>query len=390
MNRMINLRIPFIAVAGMLVSLYAHAQNIDAERMKRDIEVAENVLATLIKQELENQQTFFGIDITGTYQPGYGVTFRVPSEHSVPIAMTITSDEFNYGATVISDGNGRLQLRRPRTPDAPKDTNAMTLADELLKKREIVEDSLRVMYNSRIIRAAQNFILDYGDFVSQLRPDERIVVTNQSDRNMFYFRAGKRSRISVEGQRRDITAFRQGQLTREQAIKKLTVVNTETIETREADLEMLSSIFSRLYRPDLSKTYFTEGNVYYERLRDFGAVFYMRVVSSSETGFGRYTLPTAGLENVEQATRDKKVSELYPIFENEIKDNIVEYGRTVKSLGDNESLVFNIALTRCKGCGIPESLELSVKASVLKEFAAGKIDKNAAVRKISIKKGANQ
>src|SRR5690606_15709428 len=126
---------------------------------------------------------------------------------------------------------------------------------------------------------ATNFILDYGDLLSELGPNEKVVVTNQSDRPRF-FQPGKRSRISVEATRQDITALRQGKISRDQAIKRLIIVNTEALDTREPDMEMLSSIFSRLYRPDLSKTYFLQGNVYYERLKDFGTIFYMQMVSS--------------------------------------------------------------------------------------------------------------
>jgi hypothetical protein len=81
---------------------------------------------------------------------------------------------------------------------------------------------------------------------------------------------------------------------------------------------------------------------------------------------------------------------LYPVFELELKDNILEYGRTVKSLDDDEELVFRVNMTKCTGCDIPSSLELSIKASVLKEFNAGKIDRKAATAKFAAKKGQNQ
>ena len=357
--------------------------------MKRDIEVAENVLATLIKQEFEQQRTFFGFDVKGSYQPGYGVTFRVPSDHSMPFAISIRGNDLQQ-ATVISEGNGYEYSFRTNGDGQLAEENAVKLKDRAEEKRRASADSVRSDYNDRIIRAAQNFILDYGDFVSQLGQQERIVVTNQSDRPHFYFNPGKRTRISVEGSKADIISFKQGKINRDQALKKLTIVNTESVEVKEPDMEMLSSIFSRLYRPDLSKIYFIEGNVYYERLRDFGTIFYMQMVSSVERGMNRYAIPTLGLEAVDQQTRDKKVAELYPAFEQDIKENILEYGRTVKSLKDEESLIFNIALTRCKGCGIPGTLELTIKSSVLKDFSAGRIDKSAALGKISVKKGASQ
>ena len=375
-----------------MASLTGFAQAVDEERMRRDIEVAENVLSTLIKQEMEQQRIFFGLDVKGTYQPGYGVTFRVPDQ-SMPFVFSINGDDVR-GTTVIANGNTYQYSYRTDSEgdvEVAGDDGAIKLKDKIKEKRMMSADSARAQYNDRIIAAAQNFILDYGDFISQLGANEKIVVTNQSDRGQFvYFAKGPRTRISVEGTRADITAFRQGKMTREQALKKLAIVNTESVETKEPDMEMLSSIFSRLYRPDLSKTYFLDGNVYYERLKDFGAIFYMRVVSSDEQSPGRYIMPTVNLEGVDQATRDKKVKELYPAFEEDVKENMLEYGRTVKSLKDTESLIFNINMTRCKGCGIPSTLELSVKGAVLKDFATGKVTKNEALTKIQMKKGANQ
>src|SRR5690606_40532571 len=53
------------------------AQKVDEERMNRDIAVAENVLTTLIKQQFDNQRMFFPLEVRGSYQSGYGVTFTL-------------------------------------------------------------------------------------------------------------------------------------------------------------------------------------------------------------------------------------------------------------------------------------------------------------------------
>ena len=119
-------------------------------------------------------------------------------------------------------------------------------------------------------------------------------------------------------------------------------------------------------------------------------VYYLQMYSGVEIDYQRYAMPTLGLEDIDLATRNKKVAELYPAFEKEMKENILDYGRTLKSLKDNEQLIFQIKLTRCTGCGIPTTLECTIKGSVLKEFNAGKLDKNAALSKITVKKGANQ
>ena len=231
----------------------------------------------------------------------------------------------------------------------------------------------------------------------ELTPENVIAalkVTNQGDQPRMwvnrYFTSPKRSHIFVEASKSDLLQYKQGKLTRDQMLAKISVVNTESVDAPEPDLELLSSIFNRLYRSDLSKTYFTDNSIYYERLKNFGAVYYMKVYSSNQSDMFKYSMPTLKLDDLDQATRDKKVKELYPVFEKELKENMVEYGRTVKSLNDDEQLLFNVKITRCDGCGIPYSLEASVKASVLKDYASGKLSKEAAAGKVAIKKGPIQ
>jgi hypothetical protein len=378
------------------------AQKIDDERMTRDIEVAENVLGTLIKQELNQQRGFFGMEIKGSYLPGYGVTFRLPGDMSGALLPV-----WEGSNAVIWNGRsqgGTISVTTPQPPparqvgdesdeqDEDRDRDRVyTLKDKERARRNMDMDSLREVYNGKIIKAAKDFVLDYGDFISQLGANEKIVVTNQGgDHRNWYFGNQKRSHISVEALRSDVAAFKQGKLTRDQAIAKLRIVNTESVDVKEPDMELLTSIFNRLYRADLSKTYFTEDNIYYERLRDYGVIYYMQVYSGYNADYKRYNMPTVDMKDVDQATRDKKVTELYPRFEQDIKENMLEYGRTLKTLKDDESLIFNIALTKCKTCGIPASLEVSIKSTVLKDYGAGKIDKNAALSKFTVKKGPNQ
>jgi hypothetical protein len=194
----------------------------------------------------------------------------------------------------------------------------------------------------------------------------------------------------VEASKGDLTQLRQGKITRDQLIAKIKVTNTESSGKMEPDLELLTSIFNRLYRSDLSSNFFVNGNAYYERLTDYGAIVYMQVYSSNQVEGGKWDMPTVDLRDVDQATRDKKVKELYPGFESELKENILEYGRTLKSLKDNEQLVFNVTLTKCKGCGIPSDIEVSVQNSVLKDYSSGKLEKNSALGKMTVKKGASQ
>ncbi len=371
--------------AVLVLTIQLAVAQIDEERMKRDIEVAENVLSTLIKNELSKTHAFFGLEVEGTYQPGYGVTLRVPSDYSAPFVISTGGQR---GAAVYSYGEVPVAVDVQGVTERRDQQEAIALRRVVETRTSEAMDSARTEYNKRVVKAAQDFIVDYGDFISQLAPNEKIIVTNRSYNRYHLFR-NKRTHIQVEGTKGDVTAFRQGKLTREQMLGKLTVVNTETVDERDKDLELLTSIFDRLYRADLSTTFFTDGNLYYERLKDYGAVVYMQVYSSRGVEEVR-VMPTLGNLQLTEEERNKKVVELYPKFERELIENILEYGRRMQTLKPEETLVFNVMLTKCQGCGIPSTLEVSVSGAVLKDYDAGKMDRSAAISKFSVKKGPKQ
>ena len=399
-------------VCVMLMSTLAFAQSkVDDERMQRDIEVAENILSTLIKQQL-GKRSFFPMEVQGSYVPGYGVTFHLPSEF--------------FGNMIFMQGDGDIwNMETPPIPEEPVvpgepshpvksysysySTNedkarqevrrsGMKGKTKIARERSANSDSSKIAYNEKLLQAAKTFIADYGDLLTQLQPNEKITITNKGEGRNFPmvwvgsggFEKRKQTIITVEGTKSDINQFRQGKITRDQLISKLHVMNSEVSDELQPDLELLTSIFNRVYSRDLSKTFFCDDNIYYEKLKDYGAVYHMQVYASNQIDEGFYNMPTVHLSDIDQETRDKKVKELYPQFEKNIKEDILEYGRTLKSLKDEEVLMFDVTMTRCKGCAIPATLELSVKYSVLKDYSSGKITKDAAMTKINLKKGPDQ
>jgi hypothetical protein len=393
-----------VFIGMMLISVFAFAQNkTDDSRMQRDIEIAENVLSTMIKQQL-GKRNFFPLEVHGSYLPGYGVTFRLPNEFFGNMFF-IAPDGGNFNvdffpsAPAIPDEQHRVSsysLTYDNPDDSESGDNVKVRSKNLKKKLKTNSDSATNATNEKLLEAAKNFIADYGDLLTQLQPNEKIIITNKSEGNNKMMMWGdfkvKRNVMSVEGTKGDVTQLRQGKITRDQLMNKLRVMNNEVNDELQPDLELLSSIFNRLYSRDLSKTFFCDNNIYYERLKDYGVVYHMQVFASSQIDEdeGLFEMPTVRLREVDQQERDKKVKELYPQFESSIKEDFLEYGRTLKSLKDDEVMNFEIQLTRCRGCHIPSTLELSVKYSVLKDYSSGKISKEAALGKISMKKGAEQ
>ncbi len=370
------------------------AQKQDDERMRRDIEVAQNVLSTLIKQQFGNQRVFFPLEVKGSYQSGYGVTFTIPTDFTAPIVFSITGANDNVFISGGNQSNSRNGVYYEMEVEDMDDPNATRLRDRNKEKKRMDLDSIRNAYHGKVIDAAKTFIADYADMITQLQPSERIIVTNHRNQSQTwvgqFYNAQKRTLLSVEAVKSDVLAYRQGKISREEMLGKIKTINTETVDKAEPDLELLVTMFNRLYSADLSKTFFTENNIYYERLKEFGVIYYMQVFSAIEIDYGRFRMPTVGLNNIDLETRNKKIKELYPKFEQELRENILEYGRTVKSIGDNESLVFQVRVTRCPQCGIPATLEYTVKGEVLRDFNAAKLSRDAAISKIDLKKGNDQ
>lgn len=391
------------------------------QRMQQDIEVAENILGTLLRQET-GRRGFFPVEVKGTYMAGYGVTLRMPVSYGMnsfviagvpePDMVEIGPGSYSYSWSSTREeavlakeeaerANVEAELAKEEAERARDEERirraerdrVVTRPPRPPKASREGDDSAAFKAQKRFMEVAKSFLADYGDVISGLKPEERITITNQGDNFeggfaevWFNGRKSRRQMMSVEAKRGDIEQLKQGKISRAEFLNRLKVVNTESTDAVDPDLEVLASLFGRLYREDLSKTYYVQGGINYERLKDFGAMYYMKVYSSLERDDDRFSMPTLDLRDLSQEERDKKVKEIYPRFEAELKENMVEYGRTLRSLKDEEQLVFSVRLTKCEGCGIPATLELSIKAAALKEYSAGKSTKEATLAKINVKK----
>jgi hypothetical protein len=399
-----------------------NAQVKDEQRMIRDIAIAENVLGTLIKQQVNNQRGFLPIEINGSYQAGHGVTFIVPSDLTVPLVMMMTGPSADFfmfeqndlfedfemppNPPITIEGTFSFEQIERSVQDASKAQQRASVAMERSNRsRELAErsrvqiknqmDSAKNALNDQIIAAAKIFLVDYGDMITQLPSTEKIVITNQESksnmRGVQFFSTPRRTVLEVEMNKEDMMAFKQGKISRDEAVKRVKVLNTETIDALDPDLELFTSMLTRLYRLDLSKSYFVDDHsITYERLRDFGVIYYLNVFASLSRNYNRFAIPALQLDDIDLETRNKKVKELYPTFEADLKDNIAEYVRVLKSIKDSERLVFQVNITKCVGCNIPSTLEVSVSGADLNKYVAGKQSKDAFLKNIDVKKGKLQ
>jgi hypothetical protein len=365
----------------ILMSMTTYGQNVDMERMDRDLEVAKNVIESLLGQD--NSYFMWSRNIDASYLEGYGVIFTLPNDF------------------VYSVGSGRaVGVSSYRRAEADyRRSEAAVLAEEDAKEKADQAEAMEkaaTEAGEKTKEAITNFLVDYSDLIGQLNPTEKIMVHSKAQDDFLISIVGEgsstwsieeeggTSSFSAEIERKDVSEYKQGKITREEAIKRIEFTESKPAE-KEQDLELFASIVRRLYSPDLSKTFFTEKEPRYERLNGFGVIFYMNTYSSYEND-RLYSMPVLGRDDVDADERKKTIEELYPVFEEELKEVLVEYGRTIKSVDDDEVIMMKIKSTRCKDCSIPESLELTVKKSILSQFDQRKISLDEAKRSVKIQR----
>ncbi|MEM1407535.1 MAG: hypothetical protein AAGG59_12220 [Bacteroidota bacterium] len=368
-----------LVVALAAVATFCTAQGIDEERMERDIQIAQNILSTLENEAASSQIFVYGRDrFEGSYVEGYGVIFNT---------------SHRYGRTIIADTKGTYKIYG----DAAIGSFPEGSSSRGVNAFKLNLDSLTQSQHKEWVEKMKTFLVDYADLIGQLKPENKIMVTSGSGNKGDWFaleaRASGTSTINegptVEISKKDLIDYKSGKINRNEALKRVKVISAASKEEVAQDVELLASIFERLYKSDLSNTYYLSGGVGYGKIPEFGVVFRMRVYSSSRNeGFHR--IATRNQSGLSQDERDEIVKGMYPDFLKELKRNIIQYGRTVKSLEGNEMLMFKVRLTECKGCEIPKNLELSIKASDLKSYDSGKINESSAIAKLNVKEIGKQ
>ena len=397
------------------------AQSLDQEKMERDLEVAKNILATLMKNDLDVY--FDGRNIEADYVEGYGVIFTIPRHfmyfHVPPPKITppdIRIEGISNGNTFIISGmddDDSIRENKEALEEVKKaQEEAFRVQQEALEdmqeemkeyqeqmKGEMEKWSENVAeQNEKFQESMITFLADYADLIGQLKPEDKILIRQESPYEDYNFvfagsdvfgadAADENSGpggLSMEVTKKDISSYKGGKISLDEFTDMIEVSSSEPKE-RRADLEMFANIFKQYYSPRLSKTFFTEGTPSYELLDNFGVIYKINTYSSYMEGT-LFHMPVLGEDKVNSEERKETIEKLYPEFEKEVKSFIIDYGRTIKSLKDDDMLILKIRMTQCEDCSIPRTIEVMVKMDVLKQFDQQKLSRDKALAAISVKK----
>ena len=374
----------FILICTILLSgIMGISQNIE-----KDLEVAENILSGMIKTHLKENGRFFpsSFEVSSNYTEDVGVFFDVRARNMfLTGAIAQAGDELSRVYYDFADGQS-FTVKSGIDEDEDEDED---------------EDDEKEDTQTSIKNACIEFLAEYGHIIRGLSPSEKIIINISPERNGL-FRLSRNSNVtttigyaneddetfslSVQVDKQSIDDLRAGRIDRDSFEDRVEVEEMTYEQYKSEDMELFLSIFTRLYEKDLSETYFLSMNppLYYEKIKDRGVIFYMKVFSSNMSGAFHF-IPTKGLNKLSQEERDEVVEEMYPDFVDELKENILEYGRVIKTMEAKDILFFKIKLTECEGCTMPEKITLSIPYSAIQDYSDGKLSLDAAKNKFSLK-----
>jgi hypothetical protein len=395
-------------------------QGIDQQKMDKDLKVAQTVLNSLVNDNKSVHWSNNNQDKQTQYIEGYGVilslnrnryfAFNFPTEMPpMPDFSNAIAKSFEVIEDIqidISDENideadrAQMELERAERREelAQRQAELEKRAAVAMQRAQFKIQEMDSIRTEKIAENTENvldFLLDYGHLLSQLKDSDKILVMEKGQDLRFFRDANrveriKNNRLSVEANMKDLRAFQNGDIDREEAKSRIVVNEKMEVKPLAKDLTLFQTILKRLYAQDLSDTYYLNGGMAYEQIEGLGVIFYMDMVSSIRSGNEFWNVPTQDEEDLTQEERDDLIKSMYPKFEEELKANIIEYGQNVNSLADNEQLIFKVDITECTNCEIPEAIELQIKGKTLNGLNSRKLSKAQALNEIKVIKGDMQ
>lgn len=406
------LSILFIAVLAM----NTQAQDIDADRMHRDLEVAENALSTIItpnKGQFPKISYYGKENISAEYLKDYGVIFSVSNSGYGTMNLFTTTETIHSGSVLEErvessevDGKAHFienskvfladyasiigQLNDKEMISIRKGGSDMHVGHIDLEKvyfaKSAAEYKVKAKTREKTKKKEKAVKKDKAD--KKDKGKERVIVDVATPEVVWgsNMSAREESEIIIEASVGKINDLRKGKISREEFFKSVRVEENIRDFSKDADLETLSAMFSRLYEKDLSDTYYCTIKPKYSKLTNFGTIIKMKFYSSYEDN-GIYSMPTIGKKGLTLEERDNHVMELLPKFESDFKENLVNYGRTLKNLDSDEVLMFEINMTTCKDCNnFPRYMKFSIKKSDLHKYNKGSLSMKDAIKKVNVER----
>lgn len=384
-----------IGLLSVLITPQLFAQNIDANRLNRDIRIMENILAELFRTQTEiataetitfERGNLRQRGIRGTYLNDFGLIFMIPAD-----------DPFSPGLRVQRSGNTFYYNSNSESE------NAKPKIDETEIKSRVAE-----------------FLLEYASTIGQLADENKIMVIHGaksgSNRTVWNYRVSVNGTvvdekdseslpvISASISMKDLRDYRSGRLDEAKVKQRITFANSEGKEYM--DLKVMGNIFETALRNETEESFRMSGGISFLMLDNYGAIFsfdarygggrnilFGRLVDTQRrlrmdpTQSGRRDEDRAQdaetLEN-EAAKLKENISTAYASLKTNVTEYMVDYGRTLSSVNTDQFILTSVNVSSAGIEGIPERVDFQIKKSVLEQLDRGKISREEALNSVSI------
>ncbi|MBD0254997.1 MAG: hypothetical protein ICV83_04695 [Cytophagales bacterium] len=403
-----------LLLAGWLGgTAYGQNAQVDKDRMERDIDIMEKVLNELFKNAAGNRSQKFYLSSSrtaqGSYVPGYGVLFIAPAYSGSFGVKNAYNYVYSSGGTnrtvVVTEGDwkGTMSYTGPSDEDKDKDKgekqkektgkNAPQAPDRA-RRLSNVQDSILQAHTNLVTTNMREFLANYADAIGQLAPNDRVmIIYNENARNDHYesVRACETCetrtmpRISAEVKREDLTAFRSGKMSRKELDSRIRVNADNPGKENYAEYKVFAGILESLY-PVSREVPYRVRNIGYHVLPSFGVIYLVDMGLRNESP--NVVTIRDGEVRKTKTERDSAQArirtEAYGQFRNDIREAVLDYGRTLRNLSSDQVILLSVALPTCEGCNVPPRANVSVKKSVLEAYEQNKMNRQQALEAITV------
>ncbi|WP_420385949.1 hypothetical protein [Roseivirga sp.] len=347
-------------------------------KMEKDIIILQNVLGDLFSNN-EGDRFFSSRNAKGMYIPGSGVMFSLNS--SV------------YGSALVElvSARERESQRADRTEEPDLDV------DEMNKKNE-----------ENLKQKSREFLANYGSLLSELKSGEKIML------NIEYSEAvdRDRDRISTGGARvayigsrsnkkrmqssisaKTLSDFTSGKISLDQAMNSVEVNIKGDSDKEMSDVRIMAGILDDLLQNTMDGKLRRRSRTSWSYFDGFGLMFNIQMSTTVSSNLVVYSQGAAGtVSRISKDDRDKEreemlkdLEEVFPEFEEMLKENIIQYGRTLRSLGTGESIIVNVDLgTYFRDSKLPRSIRMVIPKSTIEAYAKGQKSLDQAKQDVDI------
>ncbi|MBO3700634.1 hypothetical protein [Roseivirga sp. E12] len=337
-------------------------------KMERDIIILQNVLNDLFNEGNRFYSSSRGAK--GIYVPGKGVIFNMGS-----------SSRSSYDVIFAEQVAIQNVEREEKTEQTTEEKN---------KERE-----------DKIKSVSKDFLVNYGSILSDLKPGEKVMLnvnysalreptkssqnglTIQGGANVIY-RGGSRTekkRLVSSIDFSTITSYLNGKTSLQSASSAVSQNIIESTTSTVPDAKIMAGILDDLFQSNFDGIYRRSGKTNWTYFEGFGLMFDLnltgarsgvRFLSADAVTVTGRRAPENDNTNKKLEEDNKKIEESFDDLIELVKESLVTYGRTLRSVKSDEVVILNLNFgSSFRKTKLPRALRLQVTKSQIEAYSKG-------------------